>query len=254
MTTFYETGHSKNVANLEDLISYCTAYGAAYNPTKTTIKLTALNTLLTTAKGNLNTVTGTLTAFHNATNTREITFEPVKALSTKILNALIACGASDQTINDFKTINRKVQGKRAGSKLTKADAGKLSNPSDTTTPTEVSDSTISAAQLSYDSLVDHYSKIVALLTSEPLYNPNEANIKVAALNTLLTSLTSSNTSVINATTAYSNARIARNKTLYLPNTGLIDVVKDVKAYVKSLFGATSPEYKQIAGIKFTKSR
>lgn len=254
MSNYFETGHSKNVANLEDLISYCTAYGAAYNPTKNAIKLPALNTLLTTAKGNLNTVTSTLTAFHNATNAREIAFEPVKALSTKILNALIACGASDQTINDFKTINRKVQGKRAGSKLTKADAGKLIDPNSTTPPAEETDSSISAAQLSYDSLVDHYTKIVALLTTEPLYNPNEANVKITALNTLLTSLNSTNTGVINATTAYSNARIARNKTLYLPNTGLIDIVKDVKAYIKSVFGATSPEYKQISGIKFTKSR
>lgn len=106
MSTYYETGHSKNVANFEDLISYCTACGAAHNPTKNAIKLPALNTLLTTAKGNLTIVINALTAFRNATNSREIAFEPIKALSTKILNALIACGASDQTINDFKTINR----------------------------------------------------------------------------------------------------------------------------------------------------
>jgi hypothetical protein len=93
-----------------------------------------------------------------------------------------------------------------------------------------------------------------LLGTEPLYAPNEAALKLPALNTLLTSLTATNTAVINATTAWSNARIARDKTLYLPGTGLIDVVKDVKAYVKSLFGASSPEYKQLSHLRFKKAK
>jgi hypothetical protein len=32
-----ETGHAKNVANLEDLIACCSAYGAAYKPVKSTL-------------------------------------------------------------------------------------------------------------------------------------------------------------------------------------------------------------------------
>jgi hypothetical protein len=50
MTSTSETGHAKNVANFEDLISFCTGYGTAYNPSKVTIKLPALNTLFTSAK------------------------------------------------------------------------------------------------------------------------------------------------------------------------------------------------------------
>ncbi len=254
MSTYYETGHSKNVANLEDVISYCVGYGPTYNPSKPSIKLPGLNTLLTTSKATLVAVNTTLTAFHNSTNAREIAFEPLRQLGTKILNALVASGASDQTINDFKTLNRKVQGKRAGGKMTKADSGKIINPNPTDPLPEPTDTSISAAQLSYDSYIDHYGKIIALLNTEPLYTPNENALKVTALNTLMTSLPTTNTTVINATTAYSNARIARNKSLYLAGTGLLDTVKDVKAYVKSVFGATSPEYKQISKIKFTKGR
>jgi hypothetical protein len=252
MTHYFETGHSKNVANLEDLISFCTAYGAAYNPSRASIKIAALNTLLATAKGNLTTVNTTLTAYHNATNAREIAFQPLKPLSTKILNALLACGATAQTLADFKTLNRKVQGARGGSKLTKADAGRAIDPQ--VPAPEPSHNSISVAQLSYDSYIDHYSKIIALLSTEPLYAPNENALKLTALNALFATLTASNTSVINATTAYSNAIIARNKTLYLPGTGLVDVVKDVKAYIKSLFGASSPEYRQVSHIRFTRVR
>ncbi|WP_205618080.1 hypothetical protein [Aequorivita vladivostokensis] len=53
-----------------------------------------------------------------------------------------------------------------------------------------------------------------------------------------------------AYTAVSNARLERNRILYQENTGLVDTALDIKKYVKSLFGASSPEYNQIRGIKF----
>ena len=45
MASTTETGHAKNVANFEDLISFVTGYGATYNPTKVPIKLASLTTL-----------------------------------------------------------------------------------------------------------------------------------------------------------------------------------------------------------------
>ncbi|MBI4929199.1 MAG: hypothetical protein HY841_00430, partial [Bacteroidetes bacterium] len=50
MASTTETGHAKNVANFEDLISFCTGYGTSYNPSKAGIKLPALNTQFTGAK------------------------------------------------------------------------------------------------------------------------------------------------------------------------------------------------------------
>jgi len=72
------------------------------------------------------------------------------------------------------------------------------------------------------------------------------------LQTLLAELKAKNTGVINTYTAYSNARIDRNKVLYTDNTGLVDLALEVKKYVKSVFGAGSPQYKQVSGIKFKK--
>jgi hypothetical protein len=50
MASTSETGHAKNVANLQDLISFCNGYGASYNPTKNALKLPQLNALLTTSQ------------------------------------------------------------------------------------------------------------------------------------------------------------------------------------------------------------
>jgi hypothetical protein len=55
-------------------------------------------------------------------------------------------------------------------------------------------------------------------------------------------------------TVVSNARIARDKALYAETTGVLDVAQDVKQYVKSLFGATSPQYKQVSGLKFNRPK
>ena len=61
-----------------------------------------------------------------------------------------------------------------------------------------------------------------------------------------------NTAVITAATALSNTRIARNDILYKATVGLVGVVQEVKKYVKSAFGATSSQYKQISGLPFRK--
>ena len=60
--------------------------------------------------------------------------------------------------------------------------------------------------------------------------------------------------VVAAEVPLNNARITRNDTLYKANTGLVDIALDVKTYIKSVYGATSPQYKKISKIKFTKPR
>jgi hypothetical protein len=47
MTSKSETGHAKNVANFESLISFCIGYNADYNPSNAALKISALQTLQT---------------------------------------------------------------------------------------------------------------------------------------------------------------------------------------------------------------
>lgn len=46
-------------------------------------------------------------------NARELAFKPLKPLATKIVNGLAATEAAAQTVDDVKTTNNKIQGKRA---------------------------------------------------------------------------------------------------------------------------------------------
>ena len=159
---------------------------------------------------------------------------------------MAATEAAQQTVDDVKSTNNKIQGKRAKT-IEQPSAEALAKGAE---PIKTS----STSQQSYDKLIDHFAQLIATLTAEPKYLPNENELKVATLNTMLTDLRTKNTAVINATTALSNARIARDKTLYAEITGLIDVALDVKQYVKSLFGANSPQYKQVSALKFSRSK
>jgi uncharacterized protein YPO0396 len=159
-------------------------------------------------------------------------------LSTRIINALEATDASKQTIDDAKSINRKIQGGRSSSKPAEDEEKR----------------TISTSQQSYDNLVENFSKLADLVASELSYTPNEEELKVETLNTYVHKLHTANTVVINANTVYSNSMISRNETLYAENTGLVDTALSVKKYVKSVFGASSPQYKQISKLEFTRPK
>jgi hypothetical protein len=60
--------------------------------------------------------------------------------------------------------------------------------------------------------------------------------------------------VVNAETALAKLRIVRNALLYTKITGIVDVANAVKIYVKSVFGTTSPQYRQASSLKFTNPR
>lgn len=243
MASTSETGHAKNVANFDSLISSVTGYGTVYNPTKTSIKLTALQTLATNSKNAVAAVNAALPAYNNAVAAREAAFLPVNKLITRVINALEATDTSDQVDATAIALARKIKGTRATPKKTEEEkaaekaAGKESKE-------------ISSSQMSFDSRLDNLDKLIKFLASVALYAPNEADLKVAALTTLYNDLKAKNTAVINATTPLSNARIARNDILYKPGTGLIDIALDVKKYIKSVYSATGPQYKQVSKLEF----
>jgi hypothetical protein len=238
MASSSEVGHTKNVANFESLISYCTGFGAVYNPSNTNLNLTALTALHTESKVTLKSVKTTKATFDEIEGERKVLFKPLKPLSTKMLGALKSSGAASTVIDDAKTINNKIQGRRA-------NIGSATP----TTNAETKD-TISASQQSYDLQIDHFEKLIELLTTEPKFNPNETPLKLVTLTTYKTKLETANTAVKNAYTPYSNAMIARDIKLYNPENGLVERSKLVKNYVKSIFGASSPEYKQINKLRF----
>jgi hypothetical protein len=247
MASSSETGHAKNVANFDEIISNIMGYNASYNPSKQSIKLDALQVLSVNAKKGIDSVNAAMPAYSNAVAARDAAFSPLSKLITRILNALKATDTTKQVDESALTFARKIQGRRASAKKTpeeiqaNAQNGKESVQ-------------ISASQMSYDSRLDNLDKLIKLLSSIEVFAPNEADLKVVSLSSLYTELKQKNTAVLAAAVPLKNARITRNDILYKELTGLVEVASDVKSYVKSVFGANSPQYRQISRIKFTRQR
>ncbi|WP_025146163.1 hypothetical protein [Pedobacter jeongneungensis] len=75
-------------------------------------------------------------------------------------------------------------------------------------------------------------------------------LQQATLNTLYNDLLQKNRDVVAKTSELSGLRLNRNNILYHPETGIVALALDAKNYSKSIFGASTPQYKQISGIPF----
>jgi hypothetical protein len=238
-----ETGHAKNVANLELLLSYIGGYGETYNPSKPSITLESMKRLALDANKAVNAVNVALPTLSLATAAREVAFSPLSKLVTRVLNSVKATGTSEQVDKGVTNIVRKIVGTRATAKKTEEQKAALAAEGK-----EVKE--ISTSQMSYDSRLNNFDSLISFIASVPEYKPNEEELKVTSLTAYSNELKEKNTAVNNASVTVSNTRIARNEILYKPLTGLVDVAYDAKLYIKSLYGTNSPQYKQVSGIEF----
>ncbi|WP_417889720.1 hypothetical protein [Xanthomarina gelatinilytica] len=60
----------------------------------------------------------------------------------------------------------------------------------------------------------------------------------------------SNKTVSKTQAVWSTSRIERNKFFNQPVTGYVDTFQSVKQAVKAIFGANSPQYRQLASLTF----
>jgi chromosome segregation ATPase len=242
MSSTSETGHAKIAANFQDIIEFVTAYGTTYNPSKNSLKLPQLNALQATADALLADVIAKNTNYNNKVSERINAFSGLKALATRLVNALQTTEATLETINNAKTFNRKMQGKKASA---------LPAPHDPNSPVP---ETISTSQQSYDQIIQHLAGILAILETEPSYSPNEDELKTTTIQAKLADLKAKNTAVATAYASVSIARIERNETFYTSPTSLTETASEIKMYLKSVFGASGPKYLQVSGIDFSKPR
>lgn len=231
-----ETGHAKNVANIGAMASYLESLGSPYNPTVAALTVAGLKTIKGQGDAALAKVDAMEMPYRNAVNRRQEAFDGMSKLSTRVLGALTVVGAPRE-ITDAKTIIRKIRG--SGKKLKTDDPDAK---------------TASTSQLSFDSRVDNFKQLIAFITGIPAYKPNEAALQVASLTGYANPLPALSDTINKTSAAFTNARNERNKLLYDANAGILALAKKAKAYVRSVYGASSKEYKKVAGIEFRPGR
>ncbi|HTH56430.1 MAG TPA: hypothetical protein VL728_10330, partial [Cyclobacteriaceae bacterium] len=100
---------------------------------------------------------------------------------------------------------------------------------------------------------ENFERLIGTLINESAsYAPNENEMKVTTLQTLLNTMKTKNDAVTTARIATKSDNSNRDKVLYAQGTGMVDTAQAVKAYVHSVFGSDSREYKNIVKLKFTR--
>jgi len=237
MSSTSEVGHAKNVANLQKITQQVTTY-SLYNPPIENIALANLQTLYTTATAKLAEVEDKRNANKNAIIIRQTAFENLKSTCTKIVNLLEILGLPQGTLDQARSMNRAIQG---------------SSKKTTTPPEEGKEAskTASTSRQSFTQQAENFGILLQLLATIPGYTPNEEDLKLNNLTTYHASLMSS-TQAVDQTEAELNTKlIERDKILYAEGAGLYTIAQNIKKYVKSLYGATSPEYTNVSAIEFT---
>ena len=109
---------------------------------------------------------------------------------------------------------------------------------------------ISTSQMSYDSRIANLATYINQLASRTEYSPNETEIKIVSLQNYHQRLTTLSTLVNSAGNTLITVRKNRNDILYSNTLNVIQLIKDIKSYLKSLGEDGAPYYKAVVKLKF----
>lgn len=109
MASQSEVGHARNVANLQKLIQQITAY-TLYNPPVPALQIANLQTLHTSSVAKLDELEDSRIANKAAIYNRQVAFENLKPLSTRIFNFLEIIDLPAGMLEQARSLNRIIQG------------------------------------------------------------------------------------------------------------------------------------------------
>jgi hypothetical protein len=231
------SGYVKNVTAFKNLLEACTSHGDTYNPAREALQLNNLNALFQSVTDTLAECTSREIAYDNLVDARIMTFKDLKPLATKVIGTLNSSGVSSQIKEAARTINHKVQGSRPTAKVSPDGEASESRR-------------VSSSKQGFDEKISEFAKLIELVKSQPEYKPNEPTLQVIGLQGYLSSLSAAQDAVGKANVSWHNSRVQRDKLMYAPDTGLVDIALAVKEYLKGIFGASSPEFKLAKGFAF----
>ncbi len=231
-----------NLTSLGKLIAKYTEMGTNYNPSKESIQLDALTTLLEDATAAHKDVGDARLAYQLIAAERAASYLPLDKLVTRCLNTFLTTDALDTVKDNAKTLAKKIRG------IATNKPPKKTSESDQA----AADKSYSTIQQSYGMIAENFGLFIEMLRSEPTYLPNKDDIKPAALDTLLATLIAKNASVEPPYVRWKTALSNRDTIFFAEKTGLVDRALDSKKYVLGEFGSNSPEYNAVKSIKFTR--
>jgi uncharacterized membrane protein len=235
MASTTETGHNKNVANFSTAYQILQEMGSLYNTSNAKIQLVNLDPIRTSFQNVITELNNKKPIYKNAVSASEVAIAPLGKLMTKSLNYAKSLDISTKDKENINAQAKKIRGDQKPKSV---------NPETTETDG------ISTSQMTYDSRIANLQAYTNQLASHAQYAPNETEIQIASFQTLHTTLVTLSQAVNSAGNALITARKNRNDILYSNDTNVIQLIKDIKAYLKSLGDAGKPYYNAIVKLQF----
>jgi hypothetical protein len=238
-----ENTPAKALGNFLDMIQRV-ELNENYKPSNPSLVVAALKTLHADASAALDSFHSSKAILISSKKERVKTVEQVKATSMRVVNFLKACGAERTKIEQAMTIYRMIHGYKSPGTVKPVEGA-----------TQIEGEEVrkkSTKQGSQDSLVQNFQKLIQVLKTEVLYNPNEKDLSIEGLEALVNKFKTDDLATATADAAMERAKVKLTKLFDDPRTGVNVVMPAMKLYSKAAFGAKSPEYAGIVKIKHTK--
>ena len=235
MASTSETGHNKNVANFSTAYQILEEMNTLYNPSNSKIQLVNLDFVRSSLQITIAELNNNKPIYKNAVADRENAIAPLGKLMTKTLNYAKSIDISATDKENITAQAKKIRGDQKPKKVN---------------PDTIETDGISTSQMSYDSRIANLDTYINQLSSHPEYVPNETEIQITSLQTLQTNLITLSSAVNSAGNALITSRSNRNNILYNNDINVIQLIKDIKAYLKSLGDAGKPYYNAIVKLQF----
>lgn len=244
MENQFDSGHSTNVARFAELVKRCIALGSKFKPARAIIKIENLKIVLANAKQAMSALKIAHTAMTKATTARARTFRALDKLVTRLGSGAASSDILPETIEKIKKQVAKYHSKRIGS----IDKPKPDTAAETTEEAEIRRNSV--AQGSMNRKIENFDKLIIMFEAEENYQPNEIDLTVESLKTMLNEVITRNDLAQDAKINFNAALEARDKVLYDAELGLITCVRVTKKYVKFAFGPSSKEFKRLSSLTF----
>ena len=242
MSTNSETGHPVNANNFIGKVNRVKQEGESYKPSNAEILITALEpicALITTA---MKTVSETKAALVNATAKRKIAYVQMDAYATNAVDMLKSSGATREEEDHASSLLAKYKGERIGDVPNEEEikAKAVAEGKEAVIP-----KTISVSQQGFINKLSKFTDIVVYLKTVTAYKPNEEELKTETLELFIEQVGKLNEAKDNASKAYTDALVERNKLMYAEPSGAYFLSKKIMKYVSSTKGKKSQLYKDL---------
>ncbi|EOG6905644.1 hypothetical protein ACLH3R_002267 [Flavobacterium psychrophilum] len=217
------------------LIKYLKKWENLYNPSNSNLQLTNLAPIKVSLAGVITVLNDKKPVYKNAVADREIEIAPLGKITTRALNFAKSLNISTTDKDNLASQAKKIRGDQKPKAVN---------------PDNAEGDAISTSQMSYDSRIANLDTYSSQLASHPEYVPNETEIQIASLQTYHQRLTTLSGLVNSAGNALITARKNRNDILYFNDTNIIQLIKEIKAYLKSLGQVGEPYYKALVKLQF----